>query len=281
MSFAHDGAPLTPILLDGDWSEDFVFFGKDTNSADTFPDGSTFSLTFEPAGVDRPAANDVIQLTSDDYLNQPATNQVGAAIPKASLASLGFKPGTYHAGLRRTGPGAVFDVLYLGEVPVFTGVSQLAESGGGLRLGKVAATGSAVQLFRDGDQVRIVRGEAAGAAAAAQAAAAAAAADRLIADNDVIIVEGSVAGVHNDRLQADNDVLLTGNDVITAAADAGAAHTDRLLADNDVIAAAGDAGAAHTDRLLADNDVIAADADASGAHADRLLADGDVTLAQN
>lgn len=168
MSAARDYQSLPAILLDSDWVLDFLFFGKDVTEVYNFPADATFSCVLAPAGKAGPPAGQVIEVTSADFISFPAQNNPKILVPKASLEA--WAPGPYDVQLRRIGPAGVFEALYIGTVAAFTGLSQLATLGRRGKQGRPPGVPGTIQVFRDSDQVRVVRGEAAGSAAAANEA---------------------------------------------------------------------------------------------------------------
>ncbi len=174
MSLARDYAPLPAWLLDADYGLDFAFYGASESEPLDWPEGSTFSLHLAPAGRAQPAAELVHELTTEDGDLVVSGHVVGIVSTVESHAA--WAPGLHEVQLRRTGPDAVTEALYFGQVWLARGLSQLAALGGGNSAG--VAGGQGVKLFRDGGPVRVLRGESVASVALASAAALAAAADR-------------------------------------------------------------------------------------------------------
>jgi hypothetical protein len=205
-----------------------------------------------------------------------------------------WDPGLHDVELHHLSAGGGVDAVYFGQVWLARSLSQLEALGGGDTAGIVGAGG--VQVFADGGEVRVVRGESAGAAGAAQASAAAAEAaavsaaadavataadrgathtDKLAAEADAVATAADRAATHADKLAADADAVATaadrvqtGLDAVATAADRAAVHTDKLAADADAVATA-------ADRVQTGLDAAATAADRTATHADKLAADAD------
>lgn len=250
MSAARDLAPLPPVLTDADWGVDFEFYGADASVPLDY-DGSSFSLVLAKAGQAKPAS--ILELTSGAGRIAVDGHLVSVSVPQSVLAA--WPVGLHSVELRRTQAG-VTEALYLGSVVIARGLSQLPSLGGGAPLPADGA--SAVQVFRASDDVRVIRGDAAGQALAARNAAAATAADRVQTGLD-----RTQTGL--DRVQTGQDRTQTGADRVATGQDRSATAADRTQTGADRVQTGADRAA--TQSIAASLSQTVADANAAAAFA--------------